>query len=69
MWKLTARKRLNERTIPAAAATRIHRPTSTPSPMATSPMAITTPTPGAMEIRWEIRAWMGLDREAAVSWA
>ena len=30
--------------MPATAATRINRPTSTPSPMATSPTAMTTPT-------------------------
>ncbi len=53
----------------ATAATRIHRPTRTPSPMATSPRAITSPTAGAMDTRWERSPWMGLERSAPMSWA
>ena len=68
-WKLTVRKSPKDSAMPATAATRIHRPTSTPSPMATSPRAMTSPTVEAMGTRWEIRAWMGLEREAPTSWA
>ena len=55
--------------MPATAATRINRPTSTPTPMATSPTAMTTPTAEEMGTRWLISAWMGLERTAPTSWA
>ncbi len=50
-WKLTVRKSPKERTMPATAATRTRRPASTPAPMATSPMAMTTPTAEEMGTR------------------
>ena len=63
------RKSPKDRAIPATAATRINRPTRIPSPMATSPTAMTAPTGEAMGTRWVIRAWMGLEWLAPTSWA
>ena len=37
--------------------------------MATSPMAMTHPTAGAMGTRWTISAWIGLARPDPTSWA
>ncbi len=68
-WKLTVKKSPNERAMPATAATRVHRPTRTPSPMATSPREMSTPTVEAMGTRWLTSPWMGLEWEAPTSWA
>ena len=43
-WKLTVRNNPNDSAMPPAAAIRVHRPRRVPTPIATSPMAITIPT-------------------------
>src|ERR1700678_1705856 len=55
--------------MPATAATLVHRPTRMPRPMAVSPMAMTRPTAGAIGMRWEVRAWIGLRWVDPTSWA
>ncbi len=55
--------------MPAMAATRVRRPSTTAMPMATSPRAMTSPTAGAIPSRWESSPWTGLERAAPASWA
>ncbi len=68
-WKLIVKNRLKERIAPPIAAIRVHRPSKTPRPIATSAKEMTSPIGLAKLIMWLSSAWIGLVCEAAMSCA